>query len=68
MRRAAGDLWFLRQVPFHLPGKIVYRVDFVEFHKDGSVHFVDVKGFENTVSKNKIKQTEALYPVKIELA
>lgn len=30
-RRKAGDLlYFLRQVPFHLPGGVIYRVDFLE--------------------------------------
>lgn len=30
LRKKAGDvLYFLRQVPFHLPGGVIYRVDFL---------------------------------------
>ena len=30
LRRKAGDvMYFLRQVPFHLPGGVIYRVDFM---------------------------------------
>ncbi len=59
--------FFLRQVPFELPGGIKYLVDFVEFNSDGTVRFVDVKGVETQVFKNKKKQVEALYPVTIDL-
>jgi hypothetical protein len=63
-----GELkFFLRQVPFDLPGGVKYRVDFVEFHPDGSVRFVDVKGVETDMFKVKKKQVEVLYPVKIEI-
>lgn len=63
----AGELkFYLRQVPFDLPGRIKYRVDFVEFYKDGTVHFVDVKGVETPSFILKKKQVEALYPVRIE--
>jgi len=60
-------LFFLRQVPFHLPGNTKYVVDFVEFHADGTVHFVDVKGFETQAFRMKKRQVEDLYPVTIEL-
>jgi len=67
-RRQAGEIaMFLRQVPFHLPGNVKYVVDFMEFHADGSVHFVDVKGMETAQFKTKKKLVEALYPVEIEL-
>lgn len=63
-----GDVhWFLRQVPFHLPGGTVYRVDFQEFHRDGSVHFVDPKGRETPEFKIKKREVEAIYPVTIEI-
>ena len=63
-----GDvLYFLRQVPFHLPGNVTYRVDFMEVHPDGSVHYIDVKGFETKAFKRNKKQVEALYPVLIEV-
>ncbi len=65
--RLCGDVaYFLRQVPIHLPGNVRYVVDFVEFWKDGSVHYVDVKGVETAMFKLKRRQVEALYPIKIE--
>ena len=60
-------VFFLRQVPFHLPGEIIYRVDFQEFWSNGDVRFIDVKGMDTPMSKLKRKQVENLYPVKIEL-
>ena len=67
MRRDAGEvLFFLRQVPLHLPGGAKYVCDFLEFHADGTVHFVDVKGMETDVFKLKKKVVEAVYPVEIE--
>ena len=65
--KAGIVLFFLRQVPFHLPGNIIYRVDFIEYHTDGSVHFVDVKGMETKEFKTKKAIVEALYPVIIEI-
>lgn len=68
IREAVGEvLFFLRQVPFHLPGGVRYVVDFQEFHADGTVHFVDVKGMETPDFKAKKKQVEALYPITIEI-
>lgn len=62
-RVASGEvLFFLRQTPFHLPGGVKYVCDFQEFHADGSVHFVDVKGVQTASFKAKKKQVEALYP------
>ena len=58
--------FFLRQVPFDLPGNVRYRIDFVVFQKNGVVRFVDVKGMKTDIYKLKKKQVEALYPVKIE--
>ena len=64
-----GDIKFvLRQVPFHLPGNVVYRVDFQEFHKNGTIHFVDVKGRRTKEFIMKKKMVESLYPVTIEEA
>lgn len=60
-------VFFLRQVPFHLPGNVVYRIDFVEFHKDGTVHFVEIKGFETKEWIMKKKMVESLYPISIEV-
>ena len=68
LRREQGEVvQFLRQVPFHLPGGVRFVVDFLEFHADGTVHFVDVKGMETAVFKAKRRQVEQLYaPIKIE--
>lgn len=68
LRKQSGEvIQFLRQVPFHLPGSVRYVVDFQEFHADGTVHFVDVKGMETTEFKAKRRMVEELYaPIKIE--
>lgn len=67
LRQMSGEIvFFLRQVPFYLPGGVTYRVDFQEFHTDGTVHFVDVKGMRTQSFIAKKKIVENLYPVKIE--
>jgi hypothetical protein len=66
LARRSGDLlFFLRQVPFHLPGGIRYVVDFAEFWKNGDVRFVDVKGFKTHTYVTKKKIVESTYPIKI---
>lgn len=57
--------FFLRQVPFHLPGNVKYLCDFVVFDERG-VQFVDIKGVETPLFKLKKKQVEALYNVEIQ--
>jgi len=67
MAQQSGDLlFFLRQIPFDLPGGVKYRVDFVEFWKNGDIHFVDIKGMITDTYKMKKKMVEDLYPIKIE--
>lgn len=67
-RKEAGDLqYFLRQVPFDLPGNIRYFCDFMVVENDGSIRYIDVKGVQSRVFINKKKQVEALYPVKVEV-
>lgn len=64
--RAAGDVvFFLRQVPFDLPGGVKYFCDFCVFYLDGRVEFVDVKGRRTAQYIAKKKMVEALYPVEI---
>lgn len=58
-------LFFLRQVPLHLPGNTRYVVDFVEFWDNGDILFTDVKGVETTLYKLKKKQVEDIYPITI---
>jgi hypothetical protein len=66
-RQSAGDLkYFLRQIPFHLPGGVKYVCDFVVFENDGRVRFIDVKGVRTKTYVAKKKIVEALYPIVIE--
>jgi hypothetical protein len=60
-------LFFLRQVPFHLPGNARHVIDFVEFWTDGTVHIVEVKGRDLPMGRLKRKQVEAIYPITIEV-
>ncbi len=68
LRIDAGEVfYFHRQVPIQLPGGVTYRVDFLEFWADGSIHYVDVKGFETPEFKMKKKMVEDLFPIEIEV-
>lgn len=63
--KAAGDvIYFLRQVPFDLPGNVKYRCDFMVVRETG-IEYIDVKGAITATFRLKKKQVEALYPVKI---
>jgi len=65
--RSGEIIFFLRQTAFHLPGGTAYRVDFQEFHADGTIHFIDVKGFSTKEFIRAKKQVEAMYPIEIEI-
>ncbi len=68
LRIKSGEvIFYLRQVPFDLPGTVKYRVDFQEFHTDGTIHFIDVKGMQTKDFIMKKKMVEDLYPVVIEV-
>lgn len=68
LAQLSGKLvFFLRQVPFDLPGNVKYFVDFVEFWDSGEVIFTDVKGYFTPLSKLKIEQVEDIYPIKINI-
>ena len=62
--------YFLMQVPFRLPGGIIYRADFQIFwgndiqglHK---VTYEDCHGADTRVKTNKLKQVKALYKVDV---
>lgn len=59
-------LFFLRQVPFHLPGGVKYVVDFVVFGLGcENIRFIDVKGKVTATYRMKKKMVEELFPVKI---
>ena len=66
--KASGEvLFFLRQVPFHLPGDNTYRADFMVFYSDGTAKVIDVKGVETEVFKVKKRLLEETYPFKLEI-
>lgn len=66
-KEKAGEiLYFLMQVPFHLPGGVKYVCDFMLVYPDELVRYVDAKGFKTQMYILKKKQVEALYPIKIE--
>lgn len=58
-------LFFLRQVPLHIPGGVKYICDFVVFWTNGEVTFEDVKGFKTQIYKLKKKLIESYYPLEI---
>ena len=63
--------WFTTQVPFRLPGGIIYRADFLVVWGPnpgaGGVTVEDCKGARTRVSINKIKQVEEIYGFKVEI-
>ena len=68
LRDEAGEiLMFLRQVPFHLDGGTILRIDFVVFWQDGSVTFEDTKGHVTNTFKVKRREVEAKYPVTLKI-
>lgn len=71
LKRIGDVSYFLRQVPFHLPGGVTYRCDFMAVFIGGphvgKTRYLDFKGFETREFINKKKMVEALYPVTIEL-
>jgi hypothetical protein len=63
--QASGECWFLRQVPFYLPGNTKYLLDFMVFWTNGNTTFEDTKGKRTPMFIMKKKQVEALYPITI---
>jgi len=58
-------VFFLRQVPFHLPGNVRYVCDFMVFYEDGTVEVQDVKGIKTDMYILKKKLIEDIYPIEI---
>jgi len=58
--------FFLRQVPFHLPGNVKYICDFLVFYTDGTAQVIDIKGKRTPAYIKNKKMVEALFPVTIE--
>jgi len=69
IRKHDGEVvQFLRQVPFHLPGGVRYVCDFMVFLADGTVEFIDVKGYQTAEFLAKKRLVEAIYaPITIKL-
>lgn len=64
--QSRGDiLFFLRQVPFHLPGNTKYVCDFLIFWNNEDVTIEDVKGFKTDMYKLKKKLVEHHYPIHV---
>lgn len=67
LRIKAGEvLFYLEEVPFRLPGGIIYRLDFMEFWANGEVHLVETKGMKTRDYLIKKRMVETLFPVSIE--
>jgi hypothetical protein len=67
LKNSGEILFFLRQVPFHLPGNTKYLLDFLVFYANQDIEFVDVKGAKTSLSTTKIKQVEDLYGIFIKI-
>ena len=65
LKEAGVISYFLMQVPMHLPGAVVYRVDFQVFYEDGTVEYLDAKGKKTDLYILKKKQVEAIYKIQI---
>ena len=67
LQKAGQILFFIRQVPFDLPGDNKYVADFMVFYADGTASVQDVKGVETEGFKIKRKLLEEAYPFKLEV-
>ena len=66
LQQTAGAIrWFTRQIPFWLPGGVVYRADFLIVYSDGSIVVEDTKGFDTPASKTRRRIAEAVYGFKV---
>jgi len=68
LAKKSGELLaFYMQVPFKLPGKVKYLLDFLEVWKGDIIKHVDVKGVDTAISKLKRKMVEDIYQIKLTL-
>jgi len=67
LKKSGAVLFYLTQVPIHLPGKTKYIVDFMVFFSNSEVKFIDTKGVETPTFRLKKRQVEELYPFEIEI-
>jgi hypothetical protein len=80
LQRQGHVIRILRQVPLHLPGGVVYRLDFLVFwaptfefpdeeddgYEPALLTFEDVKGHRSAMYTLKKRQVEALYGIRID--
>ncbi|MHB1696614.1 MAG: DUF1064 domain-containing protein [bacterium] len=52
-------------MPLDISSGVKYRVDFIEFWKNGEIRYVDIKGFRTKEFLLKKKLVESKYPIKI---
>lgn len=65
-RQRNGEiLFFLRQVPFDLPGSSKHCIDFCVFFSNGIVEFIEAKGRDLPLGKLKRNQVEELFGIEI---
>jgi len=67
LQKAGQVLFFLRQVPFSLPGNTSYRADFMVFWANGDCTVEETKGLDLPMGKLKRKQVEDIYPITIKV-
>jgi hypothetical protein len=70
LQKSGNILFFLMQIPFRLPGGVIYRMDFMEFWspiegEPGDIIFTEVKGFTTEAAKIKMKQCQDIYKIHI---
>jgi len=65
LQKSGEVAYFLMQVPFLCGGGVKYRLDFLVVYSDGHIDHIDVKGSVTSAFKNKKKQVESRYPIKI---
>ena len=65
LQQARAIALFFEQVPFHLPGGLVYIPDFVVLHLDGSYIVEDAKGFQTDVYKIKKKLMKETFQIEV---
>lgn len=65
LKDSSEVLFYLRQVPFHLPGNVRYVCDFMVFWSNGEITIEDVKGMKTDMYIVKKKILEDTYPIHI---
>jgi len=64
MQESGKILFFLRQIPFDLPGNMKHFVDFLVF-RENDILFIEAKGRDLAVGRNKRLQVEDLNNIDI---